>query len=366
MIAHLLQHQTALRGQFLGLPGLRRSGAAVIDRHAGGSDDRGLVRAERPQRGVSLDTATDAALDRDLRQQAALRDTDGGGGHFHVVTRGDDSRVLAARCIGRFGECRRRQPVDGGGRHQRPRRLADHLGIGFLADGIGHFGRIEVGQAAAQPGLGLGGVGRGDVTGIEPLAGDGEGLFQEVDIGTLGFDQGLVGQHVHVGGDAVQQHALADVAQRLAAGFDLKLSHPDAVGGLEAVEQHLGHGDADGPGPQGGVGDDIAGQQVADLLQTGAEAGHDLGPVAGQRLRHVLVGGALAGPLRIELWIGLIGLHQGLREGFRSGGTVADTEASRRDHDNSHAETQHSSPCGFGSHITPDHNVPQPYPKMRP
>ena len=60
----------------------------------------------------------------------------------------------------------------------------------------------------------------------------------------------------------------------------------------------------------------IVGQQVAHRLQSAAQAGDDLRPIARQRLRDVLVGGALPRPFGIELRIGLIGLGQGLGEGF--------------------------------------------------
>ena len=207
--------------------------------------------------------------------------------------------------------------VDGLGGPQLRGRVADHLGIGRLADGEIDFGGVEIGKAAAQPRFGLRGVGRRDVAGVETLLGDAEGFPQECDIGALRFDQRLVGEHVGIGGDGVEQHALADIAQGLAAGLHLQFRHPHAVGGLEAVEQRLGHRHPDGPGFQGRGLDGVVGQQVAYRLQAGAEAGDDLRPVARQRLRHVFVGGALPRPFGIELRIGLIGLGQGLREGSR-------------------------------------------------
>ena len=142
----------------------------------------------------------------------------------------------------------RQKAVHGFGGPQQRGRVADHLGIGRLADGERDLGGVEVGQTAVQAGLGLRGVGRGDVAGIEALLGDAEGFPQERDVGALRFDQRLVGEHVGVGGDGVEQHALADIAQRLAAGLHLQFRHAHAVGGLEAVEQRLRHGHADGPG----------------------------------------------------------------------------------------------------------------------
>ena len=132
-----------------------------------------------------------------------------------------------------------------------------------------------------------------------------------------------------VGGDGIEQHALADIAQRLAARLHLQFRHPHAVGGLVAVEQRLRHRDPDGPGFQGGGLHGVVGQQVAHRLQAAAQARNDLRPVAGQGLRHVLVGGALPRPFGIELRIGLIGFDQRLRQGFGVGRGCGKTGASR-------------------------------------
>ena len=216
--------------------------------------------------------------------------------------------MASSRLRGRSG-----RPV---GRAQPRRRVADHLGVDGLADGEVDFGGVEIGEAAVQPRFGLRGIGRRHVAGVEPLLHDAEGFAQEGDVGALRLDQRLVGEHVGIGGDGVEQHALSDIAQRLAAGPHLKFRDADAVGGLETVEQRLRHRDADGPRFQGRGLDGVVGQQVADRLQPGAEAGDDLRPVAGQRLRDVLVGGALPRPFGIELRVGLIGLGQGLGQGF--------------------------------------------------
>ena len=50
LVADLVEHQPALRGDFLGLPGLRGRGAAVIDRRVQLADHRGLVGAEGAER----------------------------------------------------------------------------------------------------------------------------------------------------------------------------------------------------------------------------------------------------------------------------------------------------------------------------
>ena len=188
----------------------------------------------------------------------------------------------------------------GFGRRQLARRRADHLRIDRLADGEVDLGGIEVGAPAAEPRLRLRHVGRRDVAGVEPLLGGGERLAQERHIDALRLDQGLVGEHVHIGGDRVEQHALPDIAQRLAPGLHLRLRLAHRVGGLEAVEQGLVDGEADRPGAQRGGLEGVVGQEHAHRLQAGGEAGHDLRPVAGERLRHVLVGAALARALGVE------------------------------------------------------------------
>ena len=215
------------------------------------------------------------------------------------------------------------------------RAVANHLGIGRLTDREGDIGRVEVGKAAAQPRLGLRGVGRRDVAGGEALLRDAQRFPQEGDIGALGIDQRVIGQHVGIGGDGIEKHALADIAQRFAAGLDLQFGDPDAVGGLEAVEQGLGDGDANGPWLQGGGLHRIVRQQITDRLEAAAEAGDDLRTITGQRLGDVFVGGALPCPLGIELRIGLIGLDQRLRERV---GTGSRGHGQRKAGDNSNAE----------------------------
>ena len=190
------------------------------------------------------------------------------------------------------------------------------------------------------------------------------GFAQEGDVGALRFDQRLIGEHVGIGGDGVEQHALSDIAQRLAAGLHLEFSHAHAVCGLETVEQRLRHRDPDGPRLQGRGLDGVVGQQVADRLQPGAQAGDDLRPVAGQRLRHVLVGGALPRPFGIELRIGLIGLGQRLGQGFglrrRGRKTEADGYA------NANARSKHAPSHVANATGTPNHLIPQQPEAIRP
>ena len=269
---------------------------------------------------------------------------------------GERGRVVAAV---------RQIAIHGVGRFQWPGRIADHLGVGRLADGEIDFGGVQIGKAAAEPRLGLRGIGRGDVAGLETSLGDREGFAQERDIGALRFDQRLVGQHVGIGGDGVEQHALADIAQRLAAGLHLQFRDADAVGGLEAVEQRLRHRHADDPGFQVGRLHGVIGQQIAHRLQPAAQAGDDLRPIAGQRLRHVLVGGALPRPFGIELRIGLIGLGQRLGQAFRPGRRGAGKADASGDA-KADARPKHAPSLVANSNGTPNHVIPQQTPAVRP
>ncbi len=93
-----------------------------------------------------------------------------------MLLEGETDGVIAAA---------RQIAVYGFGEAQLRRRIADHLGIGRLADGQGNLGGVEVGEAAVEAGFGLGGVGRRHVAGIEALLGDAQRFPQERDVGTL-------------------------------------------------------------------------------------------------------------------------------------------------------------------------------------
>ena len=160
----------------------------------------------------------------------------------------------------------------------------------------------------------MSGVRRRNVAGIEALLGGAERLAQKCDVAALGFDQCLIGDHVHVGGDGIEQDALTGIAQSLPARQHLKFRNTDAVRGLEAVKQVLRDRDANGPWLQRRSLDGVIQKQIANRLQSGAEARDDLRTIAGQRLRHAFVGGALPGAAGIELRIGLIGFDQGFAQ----------------------------------------------------
>jgi hypothetical protein len=146
-----------------------------------------------------------------------------------------------------------------------------------------------------------GGICRRDVAGREPPLGRRENFAKHAQIGALRFDQSLVGEHVHIGRHGIEQYALPCIAQCLAPGQDLELRTPNAVGGLEPIEQHLAYGQTDGPWLQRRALHGIVRQRVAHGLQARAQARHDLRPVSDKRLRYVLVDAALPSAISIEL-----------------------------------------------------------------
>ena len=214
----------------------------------------------------------------------------------------------------------RQQPVGRLGRDEAARPRADHLGVGRLADRERDLGIVEVGGGAGDPRLGLRHVGRRHVADAQAGARGVERLPQERRIEALRLDQRLVAQHAHVGGGAVEQHALLDRAQRLAARPHLRLGLAHRARGLEAVEQRLVDRDAGGPRLEQRRLRARIRQQVAHRDQSRAQAHRHLRTIARQRLRHVLVGAAQLGALGIELRIVLIGAHQRLGQALGAGG----------------------------------------------
>jgi hypothetical protein len=99
-----------------------------------------------------------------------------------------------------------------------------------------------LGLGLARPGLGD--VGPGDRPGREPLAGGAGFAVEELEVALVQRHGRGIAQHVHIGGDRLQQGLLLHIAQRLALRQDAGVGDVDAVVGLEAVEQRLGEVDA--------------------------------------------------------------------------------------------------------------------------
>ncbi len=212
----------------------------------------------------------------------------------------------------------RQKAIDWRGRRELARRRADDLRISRLTHREVDFGGIEIGGAAAQARLTLGHVSRRHIAGVETFFGRIPRLAKECNTDTLRLDQRLVAVDIGIGGDGIEQHFLPDIAQGLAAGLHLRFGLAHGICGLETVEQRLADREADGPRLERGGLDGVVGQQIADLLQAGAERRGKLRPVAGERLGDVLVRAAQPRPFGIELRIALISAHQRIRQRLRA------------------------------------------------
>src|SRR5260370_31916181 len=89
MVANVIEYLPALRGQFLGLPGLRRRGAAIVDRRRHLAEDRGLIGSEGGEARIGVAAVAGIALHGNGGQQAAFGDMDGGRGDVDVEAGGD-------------------------------------------------------------------------------------------------------------------------------------------------------------------------------------------------------------------------------------------------------------------------------------
>ena len=99
--------------------------------------------------------------------------------------------------------------------------------------------------AGRQLRLRLRDVGWGDLAGREPIARIGERVLQDADVVLLDPEIGAIARHVHVGGRGREQHRLFHHPQRFARRRNLALGRPHFIGGLFAIEERLGTGDAD-------------------------------------------------------------------------------------------------------------------------
>ena len=147
-----------------------------------------------------------------------------------------------------------------------------------------------------------------------------------------------VAQQIHVGGGGIEQHLLLGNTQRFACAHDLALRLTRAVGGLQPVEERVRRGGANDARIKR-LRSRAVDQRPCDgnlrgrFLVLGAAVGGDaqLRPIAGKRLRHVLVGRTQRRALRVERRIILIRLHQGPLERIRRRLPAADPCSGHRD-----------------------------------
>ena len=176
------------------------------------------------------------------------------------------------------------------------------------------FGGVEIGLPARQPRLRLRDVSRRDIAGVERLARGLQGLPQERNVGALCLDQGLIGEHVHIGGDRGHEHDLLDIAQTFASGTNRRFGLAHRVAGAESIEQRLRQRHPRHPRAKIGVLLRAVRKRVPGRIVARKRADGEGGAIAGQRLRHGLVGRTQLCARRIELRIVLIDPRQHLGE----------------------------------------------------
>jgi hypothetical protein len=160
-------------------------------------------------------------------------------------------------------------------------------------------------------------VGARDLADVEAVSHLPQLLLQDLDVAPLQIENRRIAQQVHVGGYGIEQHGLHRHPQGLAGGEHLALRLTGAVAGLKPVERRVAGIERIGLRRHGAgllivdrlLVDELARGHVGILLADLDGRAHPRA-IAGQCLRHVLVGGAHRGALRVELRIVLIGLDQ--------------------------------------------------------
>ena len=236
-------------------------------------------------------------------------------------------------------QVRRRQAVDRARRLEPARLHADHLPIGRARRHVVRLRGQHLRARRSKPRFRLRHVGARHLADRETVLGLPQLLLQHLDVAALQGEDRRVANEVHVGGRGRKQHGLLGEPQRLARRRHLLLGLPGAGRGAEAVQQRLGVGRAvaldgvvaDGPriGGRAGGGGHSRGRVDKRLAGRGRQA--DARPVAGQRLRHGLVGGADRRALRVKLRIVLVGLGQCATHGVGARRRRERTRAHRHD-----------------------------------
>jgi hypothetical protein len=260
----------------------------------------------------------------------------------------------------------RPQAVDRAGRFEPARLDADHLPVGRTGRGVVRLRGQHLRARRGKPRLRLRHVGAGDLADLEAILGLPQLLLQHLDVAALQAENRGVADQVHVGGRGRKQHGLLAQPQRLACRRNQLLRLPGARCRPVAVEQRLRVGRAVGlrsdVADRTRIADDARGgrafrSRVEELLANRRREA-DARPIAGERLRHALVGGAHLRALRIKLRIVLIGLGQraahgvGVRERRRKRTRDKRTRARRDD--------EHPQPDACPPHRSPNAHVHVP------
>ena len=232
-----------------------------------------------------------------------------------------------------------REPIDRRAGREPARIDPDHAPVIGLGGHVVRLRAQQRGSPGGQPRFRLRHIGARHLADVEAVARLFQLLGEHFDVTPVQVEDRLIAQQVHVGGGGVEQHLLLGDAQRLARAVDLAFRLPGAVGGLEAVEQRIGSGGGDAAREkclgEWDVGDDAADRKLLHrigVIITPLRGNAHLGAIAGEGLRHILVGRAQSRALRIERRIVLIGLHQGPFERVRRCPRTGQADAGRRQH----------------------------------
>ena len=255
--------------------------------------------------------------DRQVGIERAFADLDRKLGDVDAIHGGEHRRTLLLPFHDRPRERAGRQPVDRRAGPQPAGIDPDHAAVVGLRGDVVRLRAEQRRAPRGQPRFRLGDVGARHLADIETVARLFELLGQHFDVAAVELEDRRVAQQIHVGGGGIEQHLLLGDAERFARPHDLAFRLARPVGGLQAVEQRVGRVGADDARIKGlcelGIDSRARDRKFRGrLLVLGAAAGGDaqLRPIAGQRLRHVLVGGTQRRALRVERRVVLIGLHQ--------------------------------------------------------
>ena len=227
----------------------------------------------------------------------------------------------------------RQQTLDGAGRLEPGRIDADHLVVLGDARLEIRLGGEIIGARRGEARSRLRDVGAGDFADVETVPRLAQLFLQNGDVVLAQIENCGIAQHIHVRRGAVLENTLLRVAQGLAGAEHIAFGLPDAVIVAIAVENGLGHRQAErrrlgvvfellvcraGTGDGTGAGKCGAADFV-EMAEAILRGGGDRRPIGGGGARNVFVLGAHPGALLIEIGIGLIGAGERARHRFRTG-----------------------------------------------
>ena len=193
---------------------------------------------------------------------------------------------------------------------------ADHPAIIRSRCHVLRLGGEKLRASCGEPRFGLRYVGARYFADVEAVARLLELLGQDFDVAPLQIEHRLIAQQIHISGRGIEQHLLLGDTQGLARRIHLTFRLTGPIRRLEAVEQGVG-----------AVGADRARIEVLRewarhkraaereyrcrvlIIVAAGRGDAEFRAIARQSLRHIFVGRAQRGPLRVQRRIILIGLH---------------------------------------------------------